>query len=887
MIFSKKNFNFYQKFEIRCKMPGDIDFMKAFWVFGWTAESDIFETIDPNHPQHTLHHYYGDGNTDSCESYSELNINPGEWHTYAVEHDLYSIRYLVDDNVVVTLYKLNYLSPNPTPVTTCEVAPGVYTYSDCFSTPSEGEPYSIIANFDVGPTFKGGDEPIGLQLPAIWEIDYIRVYKRKPCEDYTYETLVRVSSDALWESDINVKSIIVDEDVTLTIKGAKVEFIRDGGLYLDEGAKLILDDAILTSASCAIEKWNGVKADDNAHIEMKNRSIIENANIGIKLGEPPLNGSFTSTFGDNAKLIMDSYSGIRNCNVGVQLGVGQTSTRMKGHSWFKFNNIGILAINSNGLKLDETEFYDNLEAIRAVDSYIHVRDGNAFHGGSTGISVEGTFPGVAGIDIGDMGQGWNLFGSNMENGIICYGSEHAAGANIVNCQFTNMSNAATLFDGANQYEYYNNTIDRCPTGVYSFATRGNINENRCNVFKDIKNAGNIYLYNNKYSEFLENHFIGETKINYSLLSASVADNIGYPGNPAGNCFSETGRDIVTLRNSIPFNYHFYDDDHTIACQEPFNPGGYIKERSDNKPNHCDGDIGIFYLIDPDKDGKNGFVVDLEHFDIFEGHISTDEIYIEIFDKGISTIIENSGDDPLTTIDETIYPQTIKAVESEKVLDQWIRYAIYRGLLESNFEFIESVLTPLQKWKWRKQHYGVSIIQGNYVQAKNILDAMSSGSEEEIYFKGVQEINLKRLGVTEEGNWITEQDISYLKDVASSEYPSSGYAKSLLKFLTGKQIEQEVPDMDEYIEDIPSEGGEESEHNNITIYPNPANGEIVISSEKYVRNILIMDWSRQVLINKEVEGISTNVDIESLNTGVYFVLLTYINGSTQMGDFIKN
>ena len=101
--------------------------------------------------------------------------------------------------------------------------------------------------------------------------------------------------------------------------------------------------------------------------------------------------------------------------------MGQINSRLSGRSWIKDCGTAILANQSSGLILDRVEFYNNLEHIRAIDSYIHVRDGNAFHGGETGISIEGTFPGSTGIDIGDMGQGWNFFASNMENGIICQG----------------------------------------------------------------------------------------------------------------------------------------------------------------------------------------------------------------------------------------------------------------------------------------------------------------------------------------------------------------------------------------------------------------------------------------------------------------------------------
>jgi len=407
------------------------------------------------------------------------------------------------------------------------------------------------------------------------------------------------------------------------------------------------------------------------------------------------------------------------------------------------------------------------------------------------------------------------------------------------------------------------------------------------------NVDNLYMFDNRFSLFLENISTGLHNVNHAFLSARLPDDIGSSNSPAGNCFSNNGTDILTANvfgAGNAFNYYFFDDISASSCQEPVNNGNYNKIASSNQFDYCEGTIGIFNLIDPDGDGNNGFNPDTRNPQTCTSHISLVDVKSNVLTW--TEIVTNAGgDDPRTEADESSHPMSNYVFESERILDQWIRYAIYRGLDENNFLFIESILTPLRKWKWRKHLFGVAIRMRDFNKAENILNMMPSRNQEEVYFKDVQEINLKRLkGITIEAP-IYQSDIDLLKTVAESNYPSSGYARSLYRLLLDEKLPIDIPDLNDFQHLMTPRSGtinsqEKSKIDYTSIFPNPASTSIQVFSPKEVTSMSVNDLSGKNVIEFRNSNGTNSINITSLKEGLYILSITFSDGTTEVKRFMK-
>lgn len=635
-----------------------------------------------------------------------------------------------------------------------------------------------------------------------------------------------------------------------------------------------------------LRKFISVNAESVPYNSLINASRIKDAAIGIQLRPLPwFDPLVVHEDAEHPKLIMEN-SFIEDCEVGVQFGYGFSDSEINSFSIFRNNNVGILYANHTGLKLDRTYFFENTEGIRSVDGYMHVRDGNAFHGGEIGISVEGTLPLGGGIDIGDMGEGWNLFASDVKDAIRSNGAEHAAGANIVNCQFKNVQESATVFEGANQYLFANNSVALSTNGMVAIAAGDNINESKCNEFEDLNNIGIYYKYDNSQSQFLENFFIGQQDENVYLDNATVLDNIGTVDNPATNCFSVNGVDIFTKDNTS-FKYYFYQAVQAPLCEEPLNVGNYEKIERPIKGDHCQGNVGIFGLISPGGNGTTGFDPHTVRSNNYAGHISKETLngFIE---NQISQVIAAGGDDPRTYVIESSAFQAEDLGVKEKILDQWIRYAIYRGVEQNDYNYIETLLTPLKQWRWQTRLYGVKVLRGNFLGAQQFLQSLPANREEEIHFQGVQQINLRRLLSGTKGNAITQADTDYLLTVAALPYASSGYAHSLYRILTGIKLPYTLPE----VAPLPKLAPKEVQVNQslekiLIVYPNPFQHSFTLQLSNAQLNLVSLynsngRWLRDI----PCQSNKIQLEFKEYPAGLYFLKVYDDAGKQYIQKVIK-
>ncbi len=177
------------RFECRCRIPKSSSHFitSAFWLFGsgeyCCSEIDIMEQLwkSPDDYHHSLHRYkrYGPGNHASDEAGHPMPRLSEDFHTYRVDWDRWFADFYVDGALIYRSCRIWDLLTRP--VSSCEPPAGIYMQNQAF--PGQDDELSIILGLglygDPFVTALGGGPPIP-DLPAVMEIDYVRVHQRMP-----------------------------------------------------------------------------------------------------------------------------------------------------------------------------------------------------------------------------------------------------------------------------------------------------------------------------------------------------------------------------------------------------------------------------------------------------------------------------------------------------------------------------------------------------------------------------------------------------------------------------------------------------------------------------------------------------------------------------------
>lgn len=232
-IWTKNKF-FHGKYEMRCRVPNGMGFWPAFWVFGgqrWN-EIDFFEIYGDNIDEYTcnIHHDYdGDGCSEKCPYSNDNLADFSQWHTFTCEFSSMKIVWSIDNSPVRILYRISTISGW---VIDCgeSVAQGVYAALK--SWPIEN--MYIIANMAIETGDKSPND--NTVFPAVFEIDYIRYYKKKDCCNNITITSI---SDLNLNSDPDVYNFICGKDIVVegvTIPdGANVTLVASDSIILEDG----------------------------------------------------------------------------------------------------------------------------------------------------------------------------------------------------------------------------------------------------------------------------------------------------------------------------------------------------------------------------------------------------------------------------------------------------------------------------------------------------------------------------------------------------------------------------------------------------------------------------------------------------------------------------
>ena len=687
--------------------------------------------------------------------------------------------------------------------------------------------------------------------------------------------------------DIKIKrNVIVNSGVKLTLTDSNWQFATGGSISLRANAELTLDNTTLTS--CGSGKWDGIKIDYNnnsvgATIKVLNGSTISNAVTGIDVNSQGVLGGLSI----NNIQCMDSR--FINNNTGVKIKDNENSFTGNVYINCVFEgdqSTGIELINNRASFVHQCTFTNGLIGVSTIDSKVTVREGTAFEGMHQGLLLEGTHPLSSMIKIGDMNTVSNSFTGN-DYGIVSSGVIGAGAMQLSNNNFYNDVN--TAMTGANFYLINNNSYTGGSYGITSGATGDDMNHIQCNRFTNASadlEIGNLFWLENSNTDFLENEY--SSVVGVSTFNTDLRNNIGAPAASASNCFSTSGNtDIAEFGSGSDFfTYHYYDDSATTDCQEPDNPLGYGKSQSLQPGDYCFGDIGVFNLIDPTGSGTPG-VIHVIPPDTGDPVICHTCIKDSI-DYWIHIVIASGGDDPRTEVNDEnpLQAGSPLTTHNEEVLGQWINYALYVAIRTQNWDFAEQVLTPLQKWRWQIRLFGIKMLRGDYIGAQTVLDRLPERNQNEIYFKDIQRINLKRMNGYHGEKRITQAEIAHLRIIAESIHPVSGYARSLYHLLEGELLPVALPNIDiSKIRNAKESNNSETEDNSntrgISIYPNPAIQMFnVVSNTKNIDKVTIYSLEgRKILERDNIDNSHVKIDVANIQAGIYIIHITQENGDS--------
>ena len=179
-LISKRTFNDYGIFEIRCKLSSSIMY-PAFWLYGWSTEIDIFECNGNQNPFTTFHKWSTYSNdiyfnsiprSDLGQTY---NLTPSQnfynqdlsqnFHVYTCDYGKYYTIFYIDG--IEIWRNSRYLNLQNQTISGCNLITNT-TYLNNPTYPRAGDPLAIIAglaSFNLG------------SLPQVMEVDYIKVFK--------------------------------------------------------------------------------------------------------------------------------------------------------------------------------------------------------------------------------------------------------------------------------------------------------------------------------------------------------------------------------------------------------------------------------------------------------------------------------------------------------------------------------------------------------------------------------------------------------------------------------------------------------------------------------------------------------------------------------------
>jgi hypothetical protein len=699
-----------------------------------------------------------------------------------------------------------------------------------------------------------------------------------------------ITTDTEWTTDHFVSELTIEPGAQLKITNAQITMGANAAVIVKRNARLILDNS--TMENCA-EAWSGIKVWGNIAkaqpgvyvslndpeqcgiVALKNNSTIKGAKIGISTTASGL--AWPGAKGFYGGLVDCQNSNFLNCRKGVEfMQYPDPSSNFTFSNKSKFlncrfeevgntanpvvNSEGVTIWDTDGIEFQRCQFYnlDN-DGILISDASAQIFNANQFYNNQKGISAMATYPFSTYLQIGRKDTIPNDFNNNKTH-IDGRATNKLGGLKIVNNEFFGGDKGVYLEGPTNYFVEFNRFTG--PAIGLTAVNTGIMNafqENRvtCNGYNT--GIGNYFAGENRQVQVLSNTFSNSgsdiivSDFNTQAGAIRVNQGSGAIG-AAGNCFTTpiVNADIATLGNTLPFIYFFRQES---TCDEnPNTPGNYTKAFA-SKVIDCSTYLGSGFTEPPT---RNDLVI-------------------------IRNLVNNL-EQQLSANPGTNNTQT-SLLDAMSLKEATLRYLIEDALDQGDYTTAETLLNEENTVSAKHAVFGLKMNRGAFNEAKLVLRDLPSLTQDDIWFRGVQNINIARLELGD--NFVlTSEQLGLLKDVAHSESGISVYAQSILTLLTGERFERnfgiqyrQQPEIKPFISKP-----------TVRISPNPAANTLNVDLGQTAPAgswLTILDQLGRIVLHKDVSAQQAiNIDVSGLLNGIYFVQTNLLGDSQQLRVLIS-
>ncbi|MCL2312533.1 MAG: T9SS type A sorting domain-containing protein, partial [Firmicutes bacterium] len=750
-----------------------------------------------------------------------------------------------------------------------------------------------------------------------------------------------ITSNTTWNSNVAINgTITINPNVTLTIQNITAEFSAGSSIIIKPGGKLVINGGTLTNA-CIDDMWKGIivegtalsQTSSNQGIVELTNATIENALCGIKT-MPATNSTFSgaiiyannSTFINNlcaveytpyvytsGGLVYDNIGYFNNCNFIIDEDnfLMQNGKSFDNHVKMQ-SVVGITfagCIFKNEPIVSGVHIYSNGMGINAMDAGFKVRE-------KCSVTVQGdcTCP---------VNNSTPSFFQNFDTGIRSFNVNNPFNVLIDQSQFNHNAFSVSI-TASNNYQLTRNNFNNIVTrGFFSNGSSGyKIEENNFQGIPvhyvtnrtgmEIKNSGAAEnrIYKNNFNvldfgitsseinanpqlttglQFICNNFTGitreiSTNSNSTIRSVQGSSTIG-----ADNTFinTHTNGSNLFINNGQTLNYYHSSGNNKTPTKYTSN----VIVNGNAGINNCSSTFC-------NKKVANGLRGDQDMLEIYQTLQNEYDILLNEFEcNDYFYILENinSGEFSEEQISQVLqmFSQISEISNTmREISDGEITAILQDSITDTNKLklWYQLVRTPIAKYSLAETHFFLCEFEQSDAVLYSIPEMFVFSEKDYAEHANYMLFhNFKKQLQLSERSWadLTEVEISRLQNIAEANTGrSSVMAKGVLCFFYNICedeieiiVEGENPDLtpkftiDEHTEPIIiSESG-------LSIYPNPAQTEITVSTNKYdiyIKHVELYDIFGQLIIKQIINKTTETIPIGNINDGVY-VLKVYLSG----------
>ena len=668
----------------------------------------------------------------------------------------------------------------------------------------------------------------------------------------------------------------------LTITGT-VEMGDQAKFIVKRGAELVVNGGTIINNECT-DQWAGIVVEGNSNLAQQTIATNTQKNGVVKLIDATIENAQVCVTTAATHIpwpqVQDYRGGyISAINTTFKNTVSFTNYR-RGIEFLKydftdnsafeictFDNVSQAVTHwaNKGVTYDNCTF-TNLKqtGILTYDANIDVIENNTFDcTGHTqfdqaGIDLYQTFPINGDISIGVLNGQPNIF-TNGYHSIFSDGGNPQFGIKIFDNNFDG-SIYQIRFDGVSNFEIQNNNFTNGTYANYLVS-----NGSSANLFRRNQMSGNAVgifaQFTNSGYTFLQNCFDNIQNKDVRADQATLANDMGNSSLAASNVFSQGAftRGIQVTGGSPQFNYHIKSGTPSGSRAIPF---GYSLNQFGStiffNPN-CSAN----FRDDSTQESVNKNYTDIDKLSRTQ-KIEMMNYAIAVYNSTIPSeeyIINSliSEDNELNILRNNIHQVQLSLIW-DYAKDS--RYSDAINLLKSDspFELAQAV-------------YGSMVTNNDYTDALAFLDGLLLGDEEEYDFVEVQKINLKRLMNFKYK--VSEKELDVLFHIGHKfNIPSSGYARSLYRYITGEKIQAPTPELIYNNEELEKRTSSIT-NTNFKIVENPTSNTLKFSYEiESDVSISLFNTYGQLMLQSRLDHSEHlfSTDISSLISGLYIVTL---------------